>query len=287
MKLQKNIHSTGRLLLLGGAEDQERFGPEGQRGLASGNGAWWSGKIALCLPLVTALAGCGGLAEIDRKAANPELSESALATLAENVHQPVEVGLNPLALPDALRLSVLTSPVIEGAQFDFQIAGNAVQVERARFFPEIFYQISPPSSTNPDLLASAEAGLRYTIYDFGERTARVNAALWERQGASLTMIQFIDEVSVDTVQAYVGLAAAEASLLIANGLVVALGAERARVDARVTSGAANASELLSVNVAIMRAEADQIEARAHRGTVRVRLLTQTGVPLRAVESLDC
>ena len=82
------------------------------------------------------------------------------------------------------------------------------------------------------------------------------------------------------------LRAAEASLLIANGLVVALGAERARVDARVTSGAANASELLSVNVAIMRAEADQIEARAHRGTVRVRLLTQTGVPLRAVESLD-
>lgn len=230
-----------------------------------------------------ALSACAGLAELNRKAAEPEVAEAALNQIAEG-QEKVKVSTSPLALPDALRLAVLTSPRIQTSSFNFAVAGNSVLIARSQFFPELYYQIS--ASSDEDITAVAQAGLRYTLYDFGERSAKTSAALWKRRGASLSIIQLIDEVSLDAVEAYVGLAAAEQSLDIANRLISDLTEERRLVASRVDSGAANESELQSVNVAIIRAEAGKIEAQAQVESARISLQTQTGVPFQSVAGLN-
>lgn len=115
-----------------------------------------------------------------------------------------------------MRFGVLSTKEVLTFDIKVEQRKNEVLIARAALFPELFVEATP--ATEDGNLAVGVVGLRYTIYSFGERTARISAARAVISQARYQVLTEIDEAVLKVAAQYVDLAVDTAQLSSARKL---------------------------------------------------------------------
>jgi len=146
------------------------------------------------------------------------------------------VSTSPLALTDAVRFGVLSSSAVATADIAMEQRKNEVVLAKAAFQPELYFNLSPSSGRS---LGSGSAGLRFTLYDFGERAALLNASQAGVKRSNYEVFAEIDEAVENTVRRYIDLAVETDQVSAAQSYMSRIRALERRVQSRVEIGAAD------------------------------------------------
>lgn len=191
-------------------------------------------------------------------------------------------GAERLRLTDALDAAIAFHPSLENAAARRASAEERVGESTARRWPNVALQygvthFDEPMITSPihafdpqnfpqfdETLAQGSLGLRYTLVDWGVRSARIDGATAgvgaADAGLRLTRMQLIERVAA----AYLQLGSSRAVDDAAGARVEALAAEVARVERGVEAGTAAEVELLRATT-------------AHQDAIAQRTATLSGV----------
>jgi outer membrane protein TolC len=139
-------------------------------------------------------------------------------------------------------------------------------------------------------LIQGQLGVQYTVYDGGATGSRIRAADAALDAAGFGQTEAEMRVLEETTTAYVGLATARMVLDAAQAQVVALEAERARVERHLDAGSAARVELLTAEAVLQEARAEEASANARLGLAERTLARLTGMdattlPERTLEPL--
>ncbi len=233
----------------------------------------FSRAVMFCLFIaVTTQSGCTWL--------HPETAVPAPAVIAADKGMQ-SVKTNPLSIQDAVRLGILQSSGVALAKIADAQNSNAVLVSKSAYWPEIFATVSP--SSTPGQMASANAGISYTLYSFGAREAHVQADEAVAIASDFEIIKKTDDSVVETLQAYINFAIVTEAVALARSNLAAIDKLGASVESRVNSGASSSADLNEVRAGILRAETTLLNAEAEKGSARIALMTLTGVGPQSVE----
>jgi len=209
-------------------------------------------------------------------------------------------GIESLTLPRAVALALETHPAMGQAEAASQAAGARVRQARSSLLPILAGQGSLAQHQEPMLVAPIHSfdpmnvpsfdrtliqgaiTLGYTLFDGGARGSRIRQAeagerAVEAGGAGARMV-----VAVQVSVAYLGVLSGEELLAAVLGQKEALSAELQRVRLFLDEGKAAQVDLLRVEAALSRAEAQEISVRSDLELARNRLARLTGLDPEAV-----
>jgi len=156
------------------------------------------------------------------------------------------ISTSPLGLSDAVRFGVLSSSAVATADIAIQQRRNEVVIAKAAFTPELYFNLSPTQSGS---IGAGSAGLRFTLYDFGERAALLNASRASVERSNYEIFAEIDKAVENTVQRYIDLAVETDQVAAAQSYISRIRALEQRVKSRVDIGAASSVDLNEVSSA--------------------------------------
>lgn len=226
-------------------------------------------NLAIFLGAAVLLIGC----------AASDKDEIAVPSRAIDISEISRVSTSPLALTDAVRFGVLSSSAVATADIAMEQRKNEVVLAKAAFQPELYFNISPSGDKS---LGSGNAGIRFTLYDFGERAALLNASMAGVERSNYEVFTEIDAAVERTVRRYIDLAVETDQVAAAQSYMANIRALESRVQSRVEIGAASAVDLNEVRTAVLEVQSDMIGARADLDLARAELASLIGVNPRQV-----
>ena len=223
-------------------------------------------RLALvALAVCAGLMGCAQSPEVERAPFLPTISPDIKA----------DIGIHPLRLKDAIRFGVLSSNDVTASKTSITQKRNEVTIAKAAFFPEFYFDMSAADTSG--LLASGGTGLRYTLFDFGERAALVSAADAKVRKSKYQTIVAIEDAIENTVKAYVNLAIEENQVAAAKAYRAGVDRLEGGVRARVEIGVASSVDLNEIEAERLKAISAVLNAEAERTNAIEALTSLTGV----------
>ncbi len=220
----------------------------------------------------------------------------ALAAVLATAHSRATAQDGRMTLGDAVRLGIAYHPSIAFTQAERSAARALLGEVRALRIPTVSAEasltrfqepmiIAPLHGFDPnvppafdDALIQTRLTAAYTLFDGGNRGARVDrarAGLGAAEAATVsTRMEIIQQISL----AYLGVLTARGIDEAANRRIDALDAERSRVNRLLLEGRAARVELLRVEAELSSALADQIGTRTRLETSGRRLARLIGAP---------
>jgi outer membrane protein len=139
---------------------------------------------------------------------------------------------------------------------------------------------SPPSFDRT--LVQSRLGLQYTLFDGGERSARIRGADAAHEATGFALDGTEMEILETTVAAYVGVLSARAVLEASAAQVAALGEEHARASRALAAGTTAELEVLRAAATLQEARAEEASARARVGLAERALDRLMGTDTEAI-----
>lgn len=214
--------------------------------------------------------------------------------LLASLYPQAELHAQGLTLPEAIESALATHPTVAAATSRVAAAAGAGDAARATRLPGASLEatltrfqepmvVAPFHSldfTNPPVfdrtLVQGRVALAYTLFDGGERSARIRGADagYEASSHGLTATQMT--VVEETVAAYVTALSAQAVLSAATAQVDALTEEAGRAQQRFDAGTAAELEILRAQATLQEALAQRASAEARVGLALRGLARQMG-----------
>jgi outer membrane protein TolC len=205
-----------------------------------------------------------------------------------------------LSLAQAVALALDTHPMVGQASAARDAAGAIVKQARAAWLPSLagqgsltrhqepmivaplhgFDPMSPPSFDKN--LVQGAVSLGYTLFDGGARSARIQRAEAGERAASAGGMGAQMAVTSQVSAVYLAVLYSEELLTAVQGQKDALLAELERVSLFLEQGKAAQVDLLRVEAALSRVEAQEVSARSDVALYRSRLARLTGLEVEAV-----
>jgi|GEM_PF-7050592 len=233
------------------------------------------------------LAGCAENVDVEKKAKSEKTVETVKDEAKANAAPAAavtRVSTNPLLLRNAVKFGVISSAKVSNAQSNIKVNANEVAISKSAFFPELFVDVSPVSD---DLkIATGRAGVRYTLYDFGERTANLRAATANVERARYDILAEVDDSITQTGSRYIALSAATRLVQSARTYSNAIAALEERVRSRVEIGAASDADLKEIEIAKLNASNSLNEALSEQSDAKAELASLIGVRPQSVQGIS-
>jgi outer membrane protein len=233
---------------------------------------------------------------------NPPGSITVIALLLAAVARPAgaQAGDSVLTLAAALRQALGSHPAVAGAEAAARGADAATGEARAAWWPRLTTSASLTRFEEPMIvfplhgfdrpitdiafdrtLLQGTATLAWTVFDGGERGARVRSAARaaEARGAALSAAE--TDLAADVTRRYLAALTARAVLEAREDAVRALSAEAGRVRQLVTEGEAPEVSLLRVRSALAEADAERLA-----GTLDLEVALRALARAVGVEALE-
>jgi len=233
---------------------------------------WLTGRMRstlLCLGTVAILVGCAARDDDAKFVPTRNIDFSEMS----------RISTSPLALTDAVRFGVLSSSAVATADIAIEQRRNEVVIAKAAFTPELYFNLSPSRN---GAIGAGSAGLRFTLYDFGERAALLNASLASVERSNYEVFAEIDKAVENTVRRYIDLAVETDQVAAARSYISRINALEQRVKSRVDIGAASIVDLNEIRTAVLEVQSELILARADLDTAKAELASFIGVNPRQV-----
>lgn len=224
----------------------------------------------------------------------------------------------PLSLPDAVKMTLANNPLHKAALADTKAASAGVREARAPLLPRITFAENFTAGNDPVFVFGTKLRQQiFTAQDFalntlnrptpiGNYTSRfsgqwnlfdstqswkvLDRAKYLNFAAEQQLNRTDQELVYQTVQAYYGVLLAEKQVQVAEGAVTTVEAIEQQSSARVESGMAVDSDLLSAQVQHSARQQELIERRNELALARTRLALALGAAADAVyqpkEALD-
>jgi outer membrane protein len=184
----------------------------------------------------------------------------------------------PLTLDRAIDIALSNNPTTRTAWLEARLAEANLGSSRSDLFPEVGASVNA-TNTQHATVSGASLSLTYLLFDFGGRAASIEQARQTLISADYSHNQAIQDVVLQTEQAYYGVLNGKA-LLEAQALNVKerqVGLDVA--DARHTSGVATIADVLEARTALSQA---QLNYNTIEGSLRQQeglLALALGVPM--------
>jgi outer membrane protein TolC len=221
------------------------------------------------------------------------------ALLPEPAQAQEPASADSLTLRDAVRLALAVQPRVAGAvaALDAARAGRAEAV--AAWWPQValdagvtrfekpmlvtpLHGFDPNFLMNPpefdETIVDATLSARWTMFEGGERRARVRAATARARAAESALEGAEDATITITVMAYADAVAARETLIAHDQRLEALATERSRVEKALAEGAAAGVDLARADAALAQARADRVAAAADLEVAAGELARLIGLP---------
>lgn len=196
----------------------------------------------------------------------------------------------PLDMAGAVRAAVHTHPSVRGAGEQVRQAGEGVEAARAGYKPQITGGIENQnngyrnSSYDSRRVYTAKLTGSQMVYDFGKVAGAVDQARSGVRASEAQVQMAIDEVSLNTAQAWVDAHLQQSLVQIAREELDAVRSITALVTERAAKGATTRSDVEQANsrVEVMRAQMLGAEAEAQRASLTLMHLTGRIAPVAIV-----
>jgi len=218
------------------------------------------------------LAGCAGQAVENADPKRP-------LAVDRNVGD-VKISTRPLSVDNAVRLGILRSTEVVAAELDIRQKGNDITIARAGFYPELYANLSP--SIDEDTFAVANAGIRYTLFDFGERAAKLNGSVAAIKGSQFDLIVEIEDSVEETLESYIAVSVENSRVDSAHDYVSSVRSLEQAVRGRAEIGLASSVDVNEVETALIQADTALIEARSEQSNAKDALASKLGVMPKSV-----
>ncbi len=209
------------------------------------------------------------------------LTGGASAQVADN---------GPLDMAGAVRAAVRTHPGVRGAGEQVQQAGEGVAAARAGYKPQITGGIENQngsyrnSSYDSRYVYTAKLTGSQMLYDFGKVSGAVDQARSGVRASEAQVQMAIDDVSLNTAQAWVDAHLQQSLVQIAREQLAAIRSITALVTERAAKGATTRSDVEQANsrVEVMQSQMLGAEAEAQRASLTLMHLTGRIAPVAIV-----
>jgi outer membrane protein TolC len=207
-------------------------------------------------------------------------------------------AVEPLSLEACTRIALDTNPLAQAAREGVEAARHVVGEARAAYYPEVAaragYQRferhiflpegltarqNVPPTVGPTNDWSANLRVRYTLVDFGERRARLQAALAQQEVAEEEAAAIRQDIALNVHQAYYGLGAARENLDVARRNLTRAETHLTLAQKRKASGAVPKADVVRARVEVADARLALVRAEALVQTLRGNLNTAMGLPV--------
>lgn len=199
-------------------------------------------------------------------------------------------------LYEAVYKALTSHPSIQAARQERDAAKDGIREQRSSYYPDINVNASGgriygDNSTSRGLTVSRGAGysglwegnasLSQRVWDWGETSARVDAAIARTNLADSGLNFTQDQIAMRTVEAYVGLVRASALKDYAEKHLAAMTDYRTRVAAQVGAGGADESALNRANDFLLIAQNAAIDFDSQYQQARANYEEAVGAPPQA------
>jgi len=193
-----------------------------------------------------------------------------------------------LNLPTAIQLAVCHNPQVRASWS--QIAQQTAQLGQARsaYWPQIDAgiarqrsSVSYPAGTYQNTRTEATAQnitFSWRLWDFGARSARVEAAQAQIQAALSGQDATLQKAIADVLQSYTEAQAAQARLQTQRQLLPLAERNLLATQRRQSQGAASASDILQARTMQARIQLEQSRAEGELHKAQAQLVYQAGLP---------
>ncbi|KQI67881.1 hypothetical protein AN189_12360 [Loktanella sp. 3ANDIMAR09] len=195
---------------------------------------------------------------------------------------PVAVRTSPLGVEDAVRIGIISSRNVQNSAIAIRQSNNEVIINRALYYPELYASASVSAgSTTP---VGVEAGLRYTLFDFGERAAKVDGAIATVDQSRYALFTEIETSAEDILSDYIDFSIETAGLADARSYVDSIRLLEDGVRGRVLIGAASEVDTNDFDTSLIRATTEVGNAEAQTAAARNTLSSALGISVGSVLS---
>ncbi len=229
-------------------------------------------KLTSPLLVILTLAGCASEAI---QSANEERTLTVDRSFGD-----VKISTSPLSVDNAVRLGILRSTEVATAELDIRQKGNDITIARAGFYPELYANLAP--SIDEDTFAVANAGIRYTLFDFGERAAKLNGSIAAIKGSQFDLLLKIEESVEDTLESYIAVSVENSKVDAALDYVRSVKSLEKAVRGRAEIGVASSVDVNEVETALLKADTALIDARSEQSNAKDALASELGVMPKSV-----
>jgi outer membrane protein len=215
-------------------------------------------------------------------------------------------ALESMTLDEAVATALAQNPRLRQAMARVGGASANVDVAYAPFLPQVGTSfrysgfstpVLPggsfvPASLNDGVTSFvvAEAGLQWTLYDFGRTQGRYGQALDREQIEALAMARAQQTIAFEAAQSYFRLLAAEANLQVRDEALQRANSVLGDTNSRFTNGNADREDVLRAEVEVAQIQEEIFGARQAirdaESTLNVVLGRSAAVPL-AIAPVDC
>ena len=228
----------------------------------------------VALAMCASLMGCATPPEVTREQNAPTISPEIQT----------EISLHPFQLKDAVRFGVLSSNPVSMSQIAMTQTRNEVTIAKAAFYPELYFDLS--AADGHTYLASGGTGLRYTLFDFGERAALLSVAKAGVKRSKYDTMVAIEEAIEKTVKSYIDLAIEKNQIAAAKAYRAGVNDLEGGVRARVEIGVASSVDLNEIESERLKAKSAVLDAQAEELNAKEALMSLTGVRPTSILSVE-
>ncbi|MGL4541244.1 MAG: TolC family protein, partial [Polymorphobacter sp.] len=196
-----------------------------------------------------------------------------------------------LTITDLIDIALCRNPVTAASWAGVRIAAANIGVARGNYYPQITVGAGPQlnrnryfnpnnqggSITTTSLNSSASLAIDYLLFDFGGRSAGVDAA---RASESVALANYADSaqaVVLGTINAYNGLQAALAAEAATQANVAFLGNSLDNARGRLRAGVTTPADSLQAETAYEQARFTLVQAEGNTRTARGQLAVAIGL----------
>jgi outer membrane protein TolC len=227
---------------------------------------------------------------------------SAALLLAGSLLGAVAEADERLTLVEAMTRALSYYPSLQATAAQIEVAEEAVDEAEAARFPTVSVGASafrykeamlvyPIHAFTPDLvppfdptLFQAVADVRYSLYDGGGRSARIEESRARRQNAEASLLEARQNLLSQLIQQYLSALAGARMLEAQDRSIQALEAELSRVKQLFDVGRAATVDVLRVEAAIAAARAERVRVASSLDLARRNLARLVGIEISATVS---
>ncbi|ADW68585.1 TolC family protein [Granulicella tundricola] len=242
--------------------------------------------LTLSTPALSAQAPCAGTAPSPAAAADCTARNTPVATVA-----PLDPN-HTYSLTELIDLAEHNNPRTRIAWEQAKQRANALGVEKSAYFPLLVFQaiggdqrtISPfPKSLEPQGFNMVEIpiiqpglNLQYLLFDFGTRSARVDAALADKIVGGANFVQANQEVAFRVATAYYRLLTAQERLQATRETLKTGQTTQDAAEAQLANGRSTIPDVLNAKAETSQDVFDMESADGDEKIARVELVEQVG-----------
>ncbi|MDD9341809.1 MAG: TolC family protein [Providencia heimbachae] len=200
----------------------------------------------------------------------------------------------PLSLPEAIHLADEYSFDVKKVVFEAKAAAARVDQAYAAYWPKIDLIAktnnvrtgeSQDYSASSDQLSQINAALLYTLYDFGVRSAQVDAAKYALESSEVKVALQKEILIYDTFSAFIQYDSAVQQEQLSLDYLNQVKQLQQLINQRVAAGFSARSDKVRGDLALSEAKSRVEMAQQSRQESQIALNNMLGVPISAIDSL--